>query len=400
MGDAWIVDKEDRAARRLLSTGSGHARHADRSDERRANQRSSNRERIARRGIRAINRWLEFGFDVFVGYVLVFINYALRSNLRAALALSLLLIPALCLGSSYVAFSAFSWWFNFVPVVVSVMIHEFYEHAREYQRLAQAYESSQQHFALGHEPIYPVLSEDVGLDDVNSRVRRAVATLPPLADKLVEIEAVLRRPVAFVIDPGLAGQAGGKAACPEGVISLPPDSAENLSVIGEEIMHLHRCTRGYPTIVPGVRSVLLGYKSSLQALSGFFDEHACFPFLEGLGLDPRGQITPRMGPTAAALEAQIDEIQREGFTESWRVNLAAVYVQAALMAPPSPDRDRLLTLFDRPALHHYRELGRTLCAAIDLAVAQQPGEVERTMTSCVRDVLNLTNDAATVRRWF
>ena len=93
------------------------------------------------------------------------------------------------------------------------------------------------------------------LDDVNSRVRRAVATLPPLAERLTEIDAVLQRPVVLVVDPGLAGQAGGKAACPEGVISLPPDSVNNLSVIGEEIMHLHRCTRGYPTIVPGLRSV-------------------------------------------------------------------------------------------------------------------------------------------------
>jgi len=246
----------------------------------------------------------------------------------------------------------------------------------------------------------PPSGEDVLLDDLDSRVRRAIATLPPLAEKLVEIEAVLQRPVAFVIDPRLAGQAGGKAACPEGVISLAPDSVNNLSVIGEEIMHLHRCTRGYPTIVPGVRSVLLGYKSGLQALNGFFDEHACFPFLEDLGLDPRAQITARIGPTAATLEAQIDEIQREGVTERLRVNLAAVYVQAALMAPPSPDRDRLLALFDRPALHHYRELGRTLCAAIDLTADEQPDEVERRMTSCVRDVLNLTDDAATVRRWF
>ncbi len=238
------------------------------------------------------------------------------------------------------------------------------------------------------------------MDDLDSRVRRAIATLPPLADKLIEIEAVLRRPVAFVIDPGLAGQAGGKAACPEGVISLPPDFANNLSVIGEEIMHLHRCMRGYPTIVPGVRSVLLGCRSGLQALNGFFDEHACFPFLEGLGLDPRAQITARMGPTAAALEAQIDEIQRQGFTERSRVNLATAYVQAALMAPPSPDRDRLLALFDRPALQQYRELGRTLCAAIDLTADQQPDEVERVMTSCLRDVLDLPDAAATVRRWF
>lgn len=187
---------------------------------------------------------------------------------------------------------------------------------------------------------------------------------------------------------------------PEGVVSLPPESVDNLSVIGEEIMHPHRCTRGYPAIVPGARSVLLGYKSGLQALSGFFDEHAFFPFLEDLGLDPRAPIGARMVPTARALEAQIDEIHREGFTETWRVNLGAAYVQAPLMAPPSPDRDRLLALFDRPVLRQFRELGRTICAAIDLAVNQPPDQVETTTTSCVRDVLHLTDDAATVRRWF
>ena len=89
-------------------------------------------------GIRPMNRWLEFTFDLLAGCVLVIVNYELRTRLARALGLSLLLVPVLCLVASFLAFSAFALWFNFVPVVVSVLVHQFYQHAREYQRLARA----------------------------------------------------------------------------------------------------------------------------------------------------------------------------------------------------------------------------------------------------------------------
>ena len=89
-------------------------------------------------GIRPMNRWLEFTFDLLAGCVIVIVNYRLRTRLARALGLSVLLVPVLCLVASFLAFSAFALWFNFVPVVVSVIVHQFYQHAREYQRLARA----------------------------------------------------------------------------------------------------------------------------------------------------------------------------------------------------------------------------------------------------------------------
>jgi hypothetical protein len=52
---------------------------------------------------------------------------------------SLVLVPVLCLAGSLAAFSTLALWFNFVSVVVSVLIHQFYEHAREYRRLRAWY---------------------------------------------------------------------------------------------------------------------------------------------------------------------------------------------------------------------------------------------------------------------
>ncbi|HEV3215564.1 MAG TPA: CHASE2 domain-containing protein [Vicinamibacterales bacterium] len=90
-------------------------------------------------GIGSLEIWQELALDVVIGYALFLVNYWLRSRLAAALAVSLLLIPLLCLGASYAVFSAFAFWLNFIPVVASVLIHVFYEQAREYQKLAAAH---------------------------------------------------------------------------------------------------------------------------------------------------------------------------------------------------------------------------------------------------------------------
>jgi CHASE2 domain len=86
-------------------------------------------------GIRPLNEGLALALDFVSGWILVLIQYRFRDRLALALAISLLVIPLLCLVGSYVAFSTLALWFNFVPVVVSVLIHELYEHAREYQEL-------------------------------------------------------------------------------------------------------------------------------------------------------------------------------------------------------------------------------------------------------------------------
>jgi CHASE2 domain-containing sensor protein len=91
-------------------------------------------------GIHAQEEWTAIGLDVAIGLVLVIVNYWImsrrwRRRLGISLAVSLLGIPLLCLVASLIAFSTSAFWFNFVPVTVSVLIHEFYEHAKEYQHL-------------------------------------------------------------------------------------------------------------------------------------------------------------------------------------------------------------------------------------------------------------------------
>ncbi len=93
-------------------------------------------------GIHTLQHWLAVTTDIAVGYALVWLNYtvivrsrretALRNVLLAGLAAAVVLPMA----ASAITFLTVAFWFNFVPIVVSVLVHEFYEHAREYQRLA------------------------------------------------------------------------------------------------------------------------------------------------------------------------------------------------------------------------------------------------------------------------
>jgi len=84
-------------------------------------------------GIRAFNHLVELLFDLVCGVLLVIIHHRFRP--LAALTLSLIAIPVLCLGGSYLAFSTMARWFNFVPVIVGVQIHQLYDHAKDYSRL-------------------------------------------------------------------------------------------------------------------------------------------------------------------------------------------------------------------------------------------------------------------------
>ncbi len=138
-----------------------------------------------------------------------------------------------------------------------------------------------------------------------------VALLPPaLADRLAEIEKVLGKPVTFLEDRSLPGGAGGKAT-PDGIVHLAPGSTQNLSVIGEEIMHLHRWTSGYPVVEPQVLAVQSGYARGVTQLASHFDEYAFFPFLESIGLDPRKELTPTIEPAIEAFKGLLRQSSRE-----------------------------------------------------------------------------------------
>ena len=87
-------------------------------------------------GIRPLNEVLAFILDILAGTILVWFSY--RFRLSTALTLSLLAIPFFSLTSSYLAFASFGRWFNFVPVIIGVLIHELYHHAREYHHLLKS----------------------------------------------------------------------------------------------------------------------------------------------------------------------------------------------------------------------------------------------------------------------
>lgn len=85
--------------------------------------------------------------------------------------------------------------------------------------------------------------------DITRDVSVLVATKPHLLARLREVERVIGRAVVFDRNDALPADSGGKAT-PDGTVTLARDSAVNLSVIGEEIMHLDRWTSGYPVIQP------------------------------------------------------------------------------------------------------------------------------------------------------
>lgn len=86
-------------------------------------------------GIRPINHWLAIGLEILSGVLLVAVHHRLHARPGRALIVSLVLMPILVLASSLIAFSTLALWFSFVPVVISVLIHQLWEHAREYQKL-------------------------------------------------------------------------------------------------------------------------------------------------------------------------------------------------------------------------------------------------------------------------
>lgn len=85
-------------------------------------------------GIRHANEWLMVFLEVLGGYLLVLIHH--RFSLRAAVIISLIGIPFIALTACYLAFSSFGLWANAVPIFVAVLIHQLYEHANEYRKMA------------------------------------------------------------------------------------------------------------------------------------------------------------------------------------------------------------------------------------------------------------------------
>lgn len=91
-------------------------------------------------GIRPLAHWLMTILEIASGILLVWINY--RFRMATALMLSLVAMPLFSLFASLVAFSSLAFWFNFVPTLVGVWIHELIDHAREFRVMHQQLHAS------------------------------------------------------------------------------------------------------------------------------------------------------------------------------------------------------------------------------------------------------------------
>ena len=96
-------------------------------------------------GIRPLNEAAAVLLDLLSGAILVLISHHYHAHLGRALLISLVALMLLPLISSFFAFATLARWFNFVPIVVGVLLHQFYEHAREYQHLRRQHFAAQSH---------------------------------------------------------------------------------------------------------------------------------------------------------------------------------------------------------------------------------------------------------------
>ena len=84
-------------------------------------------------GIKPVNEALAFALDVILGFALVAFGDFLRTP--RALLLGFAALAAIVLLASYATFETFGRWFNFVPMIAGVVLHELYHHGCEYERL-------------------------------------------------------------------------------------------------------------------------------------------------------------------------------------------------------------------------------------------------------------------------
>jgi CHASE2 domain-containing sensor protein len=93
-------------------------------------------------GIRLPNLLFALLIDILIGFVLVYFHHQFRPS--TALILSLLALPVLSIVGSFLSFGTFALWFNFVPVMIGVLIHQLYNHAAKYNRLRREFELQKQ----------------------------------------------------------------------------------------------------------------------------------------------------------------------------------------------------------------------------------------------------------------
>ena len=168
----------------------------------------------------------------------------------------------------------------------------------------------------------------------------------------------------------------------------------------EGALALHRfAVGGFPKAQALLPARDAGYESALYQIAGCLDEHAFFPFLEGIGLTPRNEVGAAIQNTARMLDLHIPVIREDGATDYWRVVLSANYVQTHLIAPAdAAGRGAVLAPYDRPELADFARVGRVVEDEIIAAQQERPEQVTERLERCFHTHLNLNGDDVRVVR--
>jgi hypothetical protein len=124
-------------------------------------------------------------------------------------------------------------------------------------------------------------------------------------------------------------------------------------------------------------------------------EVAFFPALEGMGLNPRGEIAQSIAAEVERTQRLIPRLAEFGYDPVLPIELPVVYVRAAMLAPEGAEQRAMLRLFDDPALAGFRDIGRGLCIEIDAVKDAPPNDVAESTDRCLR-LLRVTATGATV----
>jgi CHASE2 domain-containing sensor protein len=78
-------------------------------------------------GIRETQKWLEKLADFVVGSLIVFLYFYYRRRPRVAFLTSLLGIPIVAAFFSWLVFQSAAYWFNFMPIIIGMVLHQMLE---------------------------------------------------------------------------------------------------------------------------------------------------------------------------------------------------------------------------------------------------------------------------------
>lgn len=89
-------------------------------------------------GVQTVNHVLMLILEIACGVALVYVHHRHHERPALAFALNLLMLPVLAGLGSLLAFSAFAYWANFIPILAAVTIHQVANHLREARRCREA----------------------------------------------------------------------------------------------------------------------------------------------------------------------------------------------------------------------------------------------------------------------